>query len=75
MATINNIEQVRSFSRFGLSVVTVVFKENVDIYWARQQVSERLTEATEQIPNGMGKPHRIGACYCSLRTGAFSWKM
>ena len=56
MATINDIEQVRSFSRFGLSVVTVVFKENVDIYWARQQVSERLTEATEQIPNGMGKP-------------------
>ena len=56
MATINNIEQVRSFSRFGLSVVTVVFKENVDIYWARQQVFERLTEATNQIPSGMGKP-------------------
>jgi cobalt-zinc-cadmium resistance protein CzcA len=56
MATIKGIEQVRSFSRFGLSVVTVVFKENVDIYWARQQVSERLTEATEQIPPGMGKP-------------------
>ena len=56
MATINNIEQVRSFSRFGLSVVTVVFKENIDIYWARQQVFERLTEATNQIPSGMGKP-------------------
>jgi cobalt-zinc-cadmium resistance protein CzcA len=56
MATIKDIEQVRSFSRFGLSVVTVVFKEKVDIYWARQQVSERLTEATDQIPPGMGKP-------------------
>jgi len=56
MATIPNIEEVRSFSRFGLSVVTVVFKENVDIYWARQQVSERLNEAEKSIPEGMGKP-------------------
>lgn len=56
MATIKDIEEVRSFSRFGLSVVTVVFKENVDVYWARQQVSERLNEATEQIPPGMGQP-------------------
>ncbi len=56
MATIKDIEEVRSFSRFGLSVVTVVFQEDVDIYWARQQVSERLNEATDQIPPGMGKP-------------------
>lgn len=56
MATIKDIEEVRSFSRFGLSVVTVVFKEDVDVYWARQQVSERLNEASEQIPPGMGKP-------------------
>ncbi|RYZ27270.1 MAG: efflux RND transporter permease subunit, partial [Chitinophagaceae bacterium] len=56
MATIKDIEEVRSFSRFGLSVVTVVFKEDVDVYWARQQVSERLNEATEQIPPGMGQP-------------------
>lgn len=56
MATIKDIEEVRSFSRFGLSVVTVVFKEDVDVYWARQQVSERLNEATDQIPPGMGKP-------------------
>jgi len=56
MATIKDIEEVRSFSRFGLSVVTVVFKENIDVYWARQQVSERLNEATEQIPPGMGQP-------------------
>jgi len=56
MATIKDIEEVRSFSRFGLSVVTVVFKENVDVYWARQQVSERLSQAIEQIPPGMGQP-------------------
>ncbi len=56
MATIPEIEEVRSFSRFGLSVVTVVFKEDVDIYWARQQVGERLNDATKTIPPGMGIP-------------------
>lgn len=56
MSTIPGIEEVRSFSRFGLSVVTVVFKEDVEIYWARQQVNERLSKATESIPKGMGKP-------------------
>ncbi len=45
MASIPDIVEVRSFSRFGLSVVTVVFKEDVKIYWARQQVAERLAEA------------------------------
>ncbi|MBF8961727.1 CusA/CzcA family heavy metal efflux RND transporter [Pontibacter sp. FD36] len=56
MSTIADIEEVRSISRFGLSVVTIVFKENVDIYWARQQVSERLVEATGKIPPGLGSP-------------------
>ena len=56
MATIPEIEEIRSFSRFGLSVVTIVFKEDVDVYWARQQVSERLTEAKNQIPKGIGTP-------------------
>jgi cobalt-zinc-cadmium resistance protein CzcA len=55
MASIPGIEQIRSFSRFGLSIVTIVFKENVDIYWGRQQVNERLTEASKQIPEGVGK--------------------
>ena len=54
MATIPGIEEVRSFSRFGLSVVTIVFKDNVDVYWARQQVNERLTEAKTIIPDGVG---------------------
>ena len=56
MATIPNIEEIRSFSRFGLSVVTIVFHDNVDVYWARQQVNERLTVAAKQIPPGVGSP-------------------
>src|SRR5688572_1929612 len=49
MATIPGIEEIRSFSRFGLSVVTIVFQDKVDVYWARQQVNERLALAEEQI--------------------------
>ena len=49
------IEQ-RSFSRFGLSLVTLVFKDDIDIYWARQQVSERLITVKSQMPDGMGIP-------------------
>ena len=56
MATIPEIDEIRSFSRFGLSVVTIVFQENVDVYWARQQVGERLTQVLDQIPKGIGKP-------------------
>lgn len=56
MATIPDIEEIRSFSRFGLSVVTIVFHDNVDVYWARQQVNERLSMAASQIPPGVGTP-------------------
>jgi cobalt-zinc-cadmium resistance protein CzcA len=56
MATIPGIEEVRSFSRFGLSVVTIVFEDDIDVYWARQQVSERLNEAKARIPAGAGTP-------------------
>jgi cobalt-zinc-cadmium resistance protein CzcA len=56
MATIPNMVEIRSISRFGLSVVTIVFKDNVDVYWARQQVSERLNVAAEQIPKDAGRP-------------------
>ncbi len=49
------IEQ-RSFSRFGLSLVTIVFSDKTDVYWARQQVSERLVQVQQQIPAGMGSP-------------------
>ncbi|MCF0073931.1 CusA/CzcA family heavy metal efflux RND transporter [Dyadobacter sp. CY261] len=56
MATIPHTEEIRSISRFGLSVVTIVFEDDVDVYWARQQVSERLHSAVEQIPPGTGTP-------------------
>jgi cobalt-zinc-cadmium resistance protein CzcA len=55
----NNIlglKEIRSFSRFGLSVVTIVFDDETDIYWARQQVAERLQEVKAQIPPEIGLP-------------------
>ena len=55
VANIPDVLELRSISRLGLSVVTVVFKDKVDIYWARQQIGERLREAEEQIPNGLAK--------------------
>ena len=51
-----NLEEIRSISKFGLSQVTVVFEEGTDIYFARQQVQERLQEAREEIPEGYGTP-------------------
>ncbi len=56
MATIPNIIEMRSFSRFGLSVVTIVFTDETDVYWARQQVNERLSVAKSLIPSGTGTP-------------------
>lgn len=56
IANVPGIEEIRSISRFGLSVITVVFKENTDIYFARQLINERLKEAVDQIPQGIGTP-------------------
>ncbi|CAG4992530.1 Multidrug resistance protein MdtC [Dyadobacter sp. CECT 9275] len=53
---ISGLKEIRSFSRFGLSLVTIVFEDNVDIYWARQQVSERLLKVQNEIPKGIGTP-------------------
>jgi len=55
VANIPDIVELRSISRLGLSVITVVFKDDVDVYWARQQLSERLREAEESIPAGLAK--------------------
>ena len=55
IANIPDIIELRSISRLGLSVITVVFKDNVDVYWARQQMSERLKEAEDMIPAGLAK--------------------
>jgi cobalt-zinc-cadmium resistance protein CzcA len=56
MSGLPAVEEVRSVSKFGLSVVTVVFEEGSDVYWARQLVAERLGAAREQIPAGYGDP-------------------
>jgi cobalt-zinc-cadmium resistance protein CzcA len=56
MSGLPRVEEIRSVSQFGLSVVTVVFQEGTDIYWARQQVGERLLTAREKIPEGAGTP-------------------
>lgn len=55
VANIPDIIELRSISRLGLSVITVVFKDDVGVYWARQQLSERLREAEEAIPPGLAK--------------------
>ncbi len=56
MANLPDITEMRSMSRFGLSVITIVFKESTNIYFARQIINEKLKEAEETIPKGMGKP-------------------
>ena len=55
-ANIPGLTEIRSMSRFGLSVVTIVFSDNTDIYWARQQVSERLNKVKDEIPANAGRP-------------------
>jgi len=56
MANIPNVIEKRSISRSGLSVVTIVFKDETDIYWARQQVNAQLKEAEAKIPSGFAAP-------------------
>jgi cobalt-zinc-cadmium resistance protein CzcA len=56
MYAMPDVEEVRSISKTGLSVITVVFTEGTDIYFARQLVFERLQDAREQIPEGIGTP-------------------
>ncbi|KQO00503.1 MULTISPECIES: efflux RND transporter permease subunit [Stenotrophomonas] len=53
LAGLPKMEKVRSLSRYGLSQVTVVFEDGTDIYFARQQVAERLQQARSQIPDGL----------------------
>ncbi|RJG05444.1 CusA/CzcA family heavy metal efflux RND transporter [Noviherbaspirillum cavernae] len=53
MSGLPNLEQTRSLSRYGLSQITVIFKDGTDIYFARQLVNERLQEAKERLPSGV----------------------
>ncbi len=55
-SNIPGMKSIRSFSRFGLSLITIVFEEDVDIYWARQQVGERLQQVQQDIPKEVGQP-------------------
>ena len=56
MSGLPDVEEIRSVSKFGLSVVTVAFEEGTDIYWARQLIGERLVAARGEIPEGYGEP-------------------
>jgi heavy metal efflux system protein len=56
VANLPDVTEIRSISRFGLSVVTIVFKESAGTYLPRQLVSEALAEVKEKIPDGFGVP-------------------
>ncbi len=56
LQNIQQLVEIRSISRFGLSVITVVFEEEMDVYLARQLVGEYLKEAESNIPDGLGTP-------------------
>jgi len=55
-SNIAGLIELRSFSRFGLSIVTLVFKDGTDVYWARQQVAERLQTIANDIPQDVSTP-------------------
>lgn len=59
MAGLPDVEEIRSVSLFGLSYVSVYFDDDVDVYFARRLVAERLQEVAERIPEGYGTP-RLG---------------
>lgn len=53
MSGLPNLEETRSLSRYGLSQITVIFKDGTDVYFARQLVNERIQEARERLPAGI----------------------
>ena len=56
MANLPGIKEIRSISKFGLSVVTIVFEDNLGTYLPRQLIAEKIESAAENIPPGFGKP-------------------
>jgi cobalt-zinc-cadmium resistance protein CzcA len=56
MSGIPNVSEIRSLSKYGISVVTVVFTDETSIYLARQLVGERLSDAAQAVPSSYGKP-------------------
>ncbi|MBE0641261.1 MAG: efflux RND transporter permease subunit, partial [Bacteroidales bacterium] len=59
MANLQDVTEIRSISRFGLSVVTIVFRDRLDPYRARQMVSEQIKVAEQDIPEGYGSPEMM----------------
>ena len=56
MANLPGVEEIRSVSKFGLSVVTIVFEDAMGTYLPRQLISEKIISASEKIPEGFGHP-------------------
>jgi len=56
MANLPGVKEIRSVSKFGLSVVTIVFEDNLGTYLPRQLIAEKIKSATEKIPEGFGTP-------------------
>ncbi len=56
LANIQGLTEIRSVSQFGMSLITLEFKEHIDLYWARNQINERLQTVKEEIPKGFGSP-------------------
>ncbi|MFT6166904.1 MAG: cobalt-zinc-cadmium resistance protein CzcA, partial [Vicingaceae bacterium] len=56
MANLPDVKEIRSVSKFGLSVVTVVFNDDIGTYLPRQLIAEKIKSAEEKIPTGFGSP-------------------
>lgn len=56
MANLPGVQEIRSITKFGLSVVTIVFDDNLGTYLPRQLISEKIKSASEKIPKGFGTP-------------------
>ncbi|GAL01142.1 cobalt-zinc-cadmium resistance protein CzcA [Nonlabens ulvanivorans] len=56
MANLPSVQEIRSVSKFGLSVVTIVFDDDMGTYLPRQLIAEKIKSATEKIPEGFGTP-------------------
>jgi len=56
MANLPGVREIRSISKFGLSVVTVVFEDRIGTYLPRQLIAEKLVQVSDEIPEGFGKP-------------------
>ena len=56
MSNLPGVQEIRSISKFGLSVVTIVFDEDLGTYLPRQLIAEKIKAATDNIPEGFGSP-------------------